>query len=44
MVLLQVNPQTGRQLKENVTKPEWKNYDSTMFLSRIITSRYIAVK
>ena len=44
IVLLQMNPQTGRQQKENFTKPKWKNYDSTMFLSRIITSRYIAVK
>ena len=44
MVLLQMNPQTGRQQRESFTKPKWKNYDSTMFLSRIITSRYIAVK
>ena len=44
MVLLQMNPQTGRQQRENFTKPKWNNYDSTMFLSRIITSRYIAVK
>ncbi|MDY3295779.1 MAG: hypothetical protein SOX40_07910, partial [Bacteroidaceae bacterium] len=36
IVLLQMNPQTGRQQKENFTKPKWKNYDSTMFLSRII--------
>ena len=44
IVLLQMNPQTGRQQRESFTKPKWKNYDSTMFLSRIITSRYIAVK
>ena len=39
-----MKPQTGRQQKENFTKPKWKNYDFTMFWSRIITSRYIAVK
>ena len=31
MVLLQMNQQTGRQQRENFTKPKWKNYDSTMF-------------
>ena len=36
--------ETGRQQRESFTKPKWKNYDSTMVLSRIITSRYIAVK
>ena len=36
--------ETGRQQRENFTKPKWKNYDFTMFWSRIITSRYIAVK
>ena len=44
MVLLQMKPQTGRQQKENFTKPKWKNYDFTMCWSRIITSRSIAVK
>ena len=32
-----------RQQRENFTKPKWKNYDSTMFFSRITTSRCIAV-
>ena len=36
--------ETGRQQRENFTKPKWKNYDFTMFLSRITTSRGIAVK
>ena len=36
--------ETGRQQIENFTKPKWKNYDSTMFLSRITTSHGIAVK
>ena len=36
--------ETGRQQRENFTKAQWKNYDFTMFLSRIIPSRYIAVK
>ena len=36
--------ETGRQQRESFTKPKWKNYDSTIFWSRIITSRYIAVK
>ena len=44
MVLLQMNQQTGRQQRENLTKPEWKNYDFTMYLSRITTSHDIAVK
>ena len=43
MVLLQMNPQTGRQQRENFTKPKWKNYDSTMFWSRITTSHGIAI-
>ena len=44
MVLIQMNPQTGRQQRENFTKPKWKNYDFTMFWSRITISRCIAVK
>ena len=36
--------ETGRQQRENFTKPKWKNYDFTMFWSRITTSRCIAVK
>ena len=44
MVLLQVNPQTGRQQRESFTKPKWKIYDFTMFLSRITISHGIAVK
>ena len=44
MVLLQMNPQTERQQRESFTKAQWKNYDSTMFWSRIITSHGIAVK
>ena len=44
MVLLQMNPQTGRQQRESFTKPKWKNYDFTMFWSRITTSHGIAVK
>ena len=36
--------ETGRQQRESFTKPKWKNYDFIMFWSRIITSRYIAVK
>ena len=44
MVLLRMNPETGRQQRENFTKPKWKNYDFTMFLSRITASHGIAVK
>ena len=36
--------ETGRQQRENFTKPKWKNYDLTMFWSRITTSHGIAVK
>ena len=39
-----MNPQTGRQQKENFTKAKWKNYDFTMFWSRISASHGIAVK
>ena len=38
-----INRQEGNREKAS-RKPKWKNYDFTMFLSRIITSRYIAVK
>ena len=43
-VALDESAEAGRQQRESFTKPKWKNYDFTMFLSRIITSRYIAVK
>ena len=44
-VLLQMNPQRQKGNREKTSrKLKWKNYDFTMFLSRIITSRYIAVK
>ena len=36
--------QTERQQRESFTKAQWKNYDFTMFWSRIITSHGIAVK
>ena len=40
-----MNPQIQEGNREKASrKPKWKNYDFTMFLSRIITSRYIAVK
>ena len=40
-----MNPQRQEGNREKASrKPKWKNYDFTMFLSRIITSRYIAVK
>ena len=35
--------ETGRQQKESFTKPKWKIYDFTMFLSRITASHGIAV-
>ena len=45
MVLLQMNPQRQEGNREKASRnPSGKNYDFTMFLSRIITSRYIAVK
>ena len=43
MVLLQMNPQTGRQQRENYTKPKWKNYDFYYVFVPITTSRCIAV-
>ena len=36
--------EAGRQQRESFTKPKWKNYDFTMFWSRITTSHGIAVK
>ena len=36
--------ETGRQQRENFTDPKWKNYDFTMFWSRITASHGIAVK
>ena len=36
--------ETGRQQIENFTKLKWKNYNFTMFWSRITTSHGIAVK
>ena len=39
-----MNPQTGWQQRESFTKAQWKNYDFTMFWSRIIISRCITVK
>ena len=36
--------ETGREQIENFTKLKWKNYDFTMFWSRITTSHGIAVK
>ena len=40
-----MNPQRQEGNREKASrKPKWKNYDFTMFLSRITTSRCIAVK
>ena len=36
--------EAGRQQRESFTNPKWKNYDFTMFWSRITTSHGIAVK
>ena len=44
MVLLQMNPQTGRQQRESFTKPKWNKQWLHSVLSRITTSRCIAVK
>ncbi|MDD7108082.1 MAG: hypothetical protein PUI10_05950 [Prevotellaceae bacterium] len=36
--------EAGRQQRESFTEPKWKNYDFTMFWSRITASHGIAVK